>query len=213
MKKDREEVLSAYLKEVLKDWPEMIRENVMATERECEKSIERKYKEILEDVRSKYREFTEKLEKEEIQKISKLRAKIRATKIREVKYAIDQVMSTALKRIDEMPRDERYINTVHDLISEGLDYIPSTEVIIYVNEKDRAILSKVLEKFNYPNRKLMLGKTPIKTVGGVILSSMDGSTLFDNTFETRLKKNELRIRAEIYKVLFGGRGKWLSQVR
>ena len=202
MKKDEVKNLSSYLKEILTGWPEMISKEIMATEKECEKLIERKYKETLKDICSKYEEFIEELKREETRKISSVKAKLRSTKMREVKHVIDQVMKIALKEISEMPRDEKYVNVLHNLIVEGLNYIPSSEVVIYVNERDKLIMPEVLKKFNYLDRKLTIGEKPIKTVGGVFLSSVDGSVIFDNTFETRLMKNDPRIRVEIYKILF-----------
>jgi V/A-type H+-transporting ATPase subunit E len=87
------------------------------------------------------------------------------------------------------------------LIQEGLDVIGS-KARVQCAAKDRRAVSSAIRKFG-SRVKLSLDDEEIDTMGGVILTTPDGSVRFDNTFEARLERMRPILRKEVAAILTG----------
>ncbi len=90
---------------------------------------------------------------------------------------------------------------VAGLIQEGLDVIGS-RAKVQCASKDRRLVAGAIKRIG-ERAKLTLDDEPIETIGGVVLSTPDGTVRFDNTFEARLERMRPTLRKEVAAVLTG----------
>ena len=67
------------------------------------------------------------------------------------------------------------------------------DFVLHVRAKDRELAKKYGP----------VGKEPITTIGGVIVSTKDGRVQANNTFEALLEEHEEEIKREVFAKLFG----------
>ena len=87
------------------------------------------------------------------------------------------------------------------LIQEGLNVI-GPKAVVHCASKDRRAVSSAIRKFG-SKVKLSLDDEGIETIGGVVLTTADGSVRFDNTFEARLERMRPTLRKEVAAILTG----------
>ena len=95
----------------------------------------------------------------------------------------------------------RHDEAIRRLIGEGLDVIGS-KARVSCAPKDRRAVASAIKKLG-PKAKVTLSDDAVETMGGVVLSSPDGSVRFDNTLEARLERMRPTLRKEIASVLTG----------
>jgi len=116
---------------------------------------------------------------------------------------IEETLNEALKRLENLPRDEKYERILEVLLVEGMEEIGGKEFRVYVNAKDKEIMEKVAKKVSKERGiKIEVAEEAARTVGGVIVENPEGNIRYYNTFETRLKKMRERIVKDVYKILF-----------
>ena len=135
--------------------------------------------------------------------LREIKRDLRMRKMRLMDELMEDVFDRSLKRIEELPRDEKYANILIALIKEGLNALEIKEGVIHVNEKDKEIANRVIQKLNEEGFNLRLSKESINTAGGVFITSLDETVAYNNTFEARLRALKPRLRKEIFKILFG----------
>ena len=135
--------------------------------------------------------------------LREIKRDLRIRKMRLMDELMEDVFDRSLKRIEELPRDEKYANILIALIKEGLNALEIKEGVIHVNEKDKEIANRVIQKLNEEGFNLRLSKESINTAGGVFITSLDETVAYNNTFEARLRALKPRLRKEIFKILFG----------
>jgi len=126
----------------------------------------------------------------------------RNLQLREIEASVNEVFETAIARLAKADSDRE--KAVTRLITEGQDAI-GTRARVFCNSRDRRLVSSVIEKLNRGSSRLTLDKRSIDSVGGVVLSSADGTVRFDNTFEARLERLRPLLRKEVADLLTGGR--------
>jgi V/A-type H+-transporting ATPase subunit E len=87
------------------------------------------------------------------------------------------------------------------LIREGLGVIGS-KARIECASKDRKAVAAAIRRLG-GKAKISLSEEPIATIGGIILTSPDGSVRFDNTFEARLERMRPDLRKGVAEILTG----------
>jgi len=88
------------------------------------------------------------------------------------------------------------------LIEEGLDII-GPRATVSCASKDRKAVSVAIRKLG-TKAKLSLDEQEIDTIGGVVLTTTDGTIRFDNTFEARLERMRPALRKSVAAILTGG---------
>ena len=113
--------------------------------------------------------------------------------------AVNEVFDSAIKRLEVIPPGERE-SSVTRLIKEGIDAIGPL-AIVSCNASDKKLVASVVRKLNKAPVKLSVSNDPIQTLGGVVLTTADGSVRFDNTYEARLERMRALLRRDVATLL------------
>jgi V/A-type H+-transporting ATPase subunit E len=127
---------------------------------------------------------------------------VRNARLRTLEKAVVEVFDAAVKELEE-GSGPRHDTSLTQLVKEGLEVI-GPRARIYCRSKDRGAVSAVLHKLGGSQPRPVLEDRDIDTVGGVVLTSMDGSVRFDNTFEARLERMRSALRMEVSVILSSG---------
>ncbi|MGD0477705.1 MAG: V-type ATP synthase subunit E [Nitrososphaerales archaeon] len=126
----------------------------------------------------------------------------RNTQLKTLEKAVVEVFDAAVKELEKVS-GARYDRSLTQLVKEGLEVI-GPRARIYCRPKDREAVSAVLHKLGGSQSKLVLEEKSADTDGGVVVTSMDGSVRFDNTFEARLERMRSVLRMEVSAILTSG---------
>ncbi|MCP8310594.1 MAG: hypothetical protein L6N95_05465 [Candidatus Methylarchaceae archaeon HK01B] len=175
---------------------------------------------IIEEARSKVARIKdEKLRKVKKDMDEKEKAEISLTKmdgrrrVMEVKEEfLKKTFDEAKKRLKSFSSsktNERYQNILTALAIEAMSGIESKEVRISANKTDLDFLRKntqvmksTLSKMRASEVDIKLDDKAIDTIGGVIVYSMDGKKIYNNTLETRLGRTFEEVKGKILNMLF-----------
>ena len=164
---------------------------------EARKEAERRYNSIIKESKERM-----KTEEKQLSSLFELEAKNRLLKAKE--DLIKEVYNEALNRLREYTSSEEYINCLLRLISEAGRRMPSKELEIQLNERDYSRLTEnhLLSLSKKMGVKLVKSEKKINCIGGVIVASLNGKIVIDNTFENRLSSLKNMLRTRIAKILF-----------
>ena len=112
---------------------------------------------------------------------------------------VNRVFSEAMRLLSTLSPSS-YESAVTRLVEEGVQVI-GPRATVSCNDRDKKLLSSVVKKLSKGVVKLTVGRTNISTIGGVVMSSPDGTVSFDNTFEARLERTRQDLRREVAGVL------------
>ena len=124
----------------------------------------------------------------------------RNAQLRSLERAVNEAFDLAAKQISAVSgaSQEKALAT---LIQEGLDVI-GPRAKVWCASKDRKAVSSAIRKLG-SRTKLSLDDREIDTMGGVILTTADGTVRFDNTFEARFERMRPTLRKAIAAILTG----------
>ncbi len=123
----------------------------------------------------------------------------RNNQLKSLEKAVNEVFDMAVKEVGEAS-GLRYENSLTRLVKEGSEII-GPKAKVYCSPKDRKALSAVMRKLRGGQFKPMLDENGISTIGGVVLTAMEGSVRFDNTFEARLERMKPSLRKDVAGIL------------
>ena len=125
----------------------------------------------------------------------------RNAQLRALETAVNEAFDKAAEEISSSS-GASYEKAIARLIQEGLDVIgPKSEV--WCSAKDRKTVAATVKRLA-GNAKVSMGDKPVETIGGVVLTTPDGTVRFDNTFEARLERMRPTLRQEVASVLTSG---------
>ena len=124
----------------------------------------------------------------------------RNAQLRSLERAVNEAFDLATRQISSETGASQEKALV-SLIQEGLDVI-GPRASLQCAAKDRRAVSSAIRKFG-SKAKLSQSDGEIDTVGGVVLTTPDGSVRFDNTFEARLERMRPTLRKEVAAILTG----------
>ncbi len=151
-----------------------------------ESKFEQEYERIIDEGKKE----AEKIEKQ-IVGSSDLESRNKQLKL--VAESVQKVFDKAVEQIKSANRDANYSKLIETLLSEATDTLGTKEVNITTSSKDKEIVNSLLSKF--PGSQL--SSETIDCLGGVEVSSKDGSMSFNNTIDARLDRMKPLIRKEI----------------
>ncbi len=133
------------------------------------------------------------------------RMKARRETIQEKEEILNEVFKRAEGRLRAYASSEKY--DAVSLAIKACKKIGTENVVVYANKRDLSQLRKSKDKIARSitrggKAKISFGK-PIKTVGGVCVSAIDGRVEIDDTFEGRLKRRFDSLRVKAARILFG----------
>jgi V/A-type H+/Na+-transporting ATPase subunit E len=126
----------------------------------------------------------------------------RNAQLRALEKAVNDSFDLALKEIAGTS-GASYEGAIARLIQEGIDVI-GPRAKVECPSKDRKTVSAAIKKLG-PESKLTIEEKPIESIGGVVLSTPDGSVRFDNTIEARLERMRPVLRKEVADLLTGSK--------
>ena len=125
----------------------------------------------------------------------------RNSQLKSLERAVNEAFEGAMRGISSST-GAGYERAMGSLIQEGLDII-GPRARIQCASRDRKVVASALKKLA-GKEQVALDEESIETMGGVVMTTPDGSVRFDNTFEARLERMKPTLRKEVAAVLTGG---------
>ena len=122
---------------------------------------------------------------------------VRNAQLKALETAVVEVFEKATRGVQEL-QGARYEKSLVSLLREGVEVL-GPRATVSCRAKDRRAVSAAIGRLG--QNKLILAKDPVETIGGVVMTSMDGSVRFDNTFEARLERMRPTLRMEVSSTL------------
>ena len=124
----------------------------------------------------------------------------RNAQLRSLEKAVNEAFDLAAKQISAVSGASQE-KALASLIEEGLEVI-GPRARVSCASKDRRAVSAAMKKLGN-TAKLSLDEEDVDTMGGVILTTTDGTVRFDNTFEARLERMRPTLRKAVAAILTG----------
>lgn len=189
---------------IISEAEERARRIIQAAERECERIRAESERQVLNIISSELRAIRDRIVGRTIIEGRKMVMLAREEMISKVRAEVE-------KRLLEIAQgktgDIDYGAVLIRLIEEAASAMGGEEFIIAANEKDLEYLRShigYVEETLHPSLgkvKLELEDEPINAVGGVIVRNRDGTKIYNNTLEGRLRRAWSRMEAEVAKRL------------
>jgi V/A-type H+/Na+-transporting ATPase subunit E len=164
-------------------------------------SVESARRETTEAVQKVLETSSRQSESLKRQVIGAAELEVRNAQLRSMEKAVNEVFGAAVEEL-RAGSGSRYEKALARLIEEGLEVI-GPRATVTCSSKDRKAVSASIRKLEAGHVKLTLGERSIETIGGVVLTTADGSVKFDNTFEARLERMKPKLRKEVAGILTG----------
>ncbi|MGP3667830.1 MAG: V-type ATP synthase subunit E [Candidatus Bathyarchaeota archaeon] len=140
----------------------------------------------------------------EARKLSEARRQFSLKILEEKNKLIEEAFNEALNRLKKIVETELYTQSLSKLIETIAPQLGETNLKISLNHRDLKHKDAILRMLNLPaNIKITFDNHPINSIGGFILSTLDGRIRINETLEERAKAVKTAMRRDIAKLLFG----------
>ena len=183
--------------------PNLAAISIEEAEKEAKEKIEKAKVEAEKEAETVKAKALEEIKTLEGRRLSEAR-RVASIKILEEKNnLIGKAFQEALKKLEKTVESEAYIKSLCSIIETTAPQLGEAEVRVRLNSKDLKRKNEILKNLKLPsNLKITVDNTPINTIGGCILETLDGKIRIDETFEARVAAAEKAIKKEIAKILF-----------
>ena len=110
-----------------------------------------------------------------------------------VQESADKVLEKAKEKIQNMDRNSEYSSLITKLLTEATQALNTSDVIVYTNTKDKEVVQSAVSSISGAE----MSNDTIDCMGGVKVTSKDGSMSFDNTIDARIELLKPLIRKDI----------------
>ena len=110
-----------------------------------------------------------------------------------VQESTDKVLEKAKAKIVNMERNSEYSNLITKLLTEATSALNTSDVIVHTNSKDKDVVQSAISNISGAE----LSNDSIDCMGGVKVTSKDGSMSFDNTIDAKIELLKPLIRKDI----------------
>ena len=110
-----------------------------------------------------------------------------------VQESTDKVLEKAKEKISNMDRNSEYSSLIAKLLTEATSALNTSDVIVFTNSKDKDVVQSAVSNISGAE----LSSDTIDCMGGVRVTSKDGSMSFDNTIDARIELLKPLIRKDI----------------
>ena len=110
-----------------------------------------------------------------------------------VQESAEKVLEKAKEKIANMDRNSEYSSLITKLLTEATSALNTSDVIVYTNSKDKDVVQSAVSNMSGAE----LSSDLIDCMGGVKVTSKDGSMSFDNTIDARIELLKPLIRKDI----------------
>jgi len=170
-----------------------------------EEEAKKKADEVVQAEVSKFRQAKEEEVKRAVME-ARIKAKERWLKEREA--LINQAIDKVKERLARLVGSPDYAKSLEALIEEAAVAIGGGDLLVQLNERDaklsldlEGIAKRVKEKTGV-DTKIQLSEVKVQCMGGAVVSTRDGSFIYDNTLESRVRRQESALRLTAAKILF-----------
>jgi len=141
--------------------------------------------------------------------ISEAKMKARRAELEAREEIIMEAFKKAEAELQRMSssKDEKYIQSLKNIIKEAATEIGGGELLVHIKEddkekiKDLDSIAEDVKSATGKDTSLEFGES-IQTIGGAIVKTKDGRIEVNNTIEARLSRFEKLLRSEVAKILF-----------
>ena len=110
-----------------------------------------------------------------------------------VQESADKVLEKAKEKIQNMDRNSEYSSLITKLLTEATEALNTSDVIVFTNSKDKEVVQSAVSSISGAE----MSNDTIDCMGGVKVTSKDGSMSFDNTIDARIELLKPLIRKDI----------------
>jgi len=122
---------------------------------------------------------------------------------------LQEIYGEAEKKLQEFSADKKeYHDVLIKFIVEAVKAISGEEFIVSANDTDLSDLKKPHKKLETDIQKavgykviIAFDDTPIATIGGAVVKNVDGTKVYYNTFEGRIKKARAKLNVTLAKLM------------
>ena len=120
-----------------------------------------------------------------------------------IETAVNEAFEKAKTTLRSSNQQQDYKVLITKMLQESISAIATDEVIIQCNRDDFDLVKKAVASLSNNNVRLTLSDQPIDVIGGIRIKSIDGSTIYDNTLDSRIERFKPLIRKNIVQMLRG----------
>ena len=122
-----------------------------------------------------------------------------------IESAVNNTFEKAKTILASSKKENSYRLLMRKILKDSVMMIDSDQVIVECNKNDIELVKKAIsESFNDNNKiKIKMSDHPLNAIGGIRLTSADGSMTFDNTLDSRIERLKPLIRKNIAQMLRG----------
>ena len=118
-----------------------------------------------------------------------------------IETAVNDAFEKAKTKLRSSDKEEVYKILITKMLEESVAAIGADEVIIQCNRNDFDLVKKAIASLSNKNMRMTLSEQPINVIGGIRVRSVDGSTTYDNTLDSRIERFKPLIRKNIVQML------------
>ena len=118
-----------------------------------------------------------------------------------IETAVNEAFEKAKTTLRSSNKQQDYKVLITKMLQESISAIATDEVIIQCNRDDFDLVKKAVASLSNNNVRLTLSDQPIDVIGGIRIKSIDGSTIYDNTLDSRIERFKPLIRKNIVQML------------
>ncbi len=160
--------------------------------------IESAYKEALREAENLLRSAEMRAHEEARTKLSRASMEAKRVRLRAQERAIDEVVREFLNYLERSRGEEWYREALKRLIEEGLVAVGG-KGIIRPAKPDYDIVKELVAELG---DEIELGDPIDSSIGGIVVVSADGSIIYNNTIEARLRRFRRELRRALACVIF-----------
>ena len=122
-----------------------------------------------------------------------------------IERAVNDTFEKAKAILASSNKENSYRSLMTKILKDSVLMIDSDELIVECNKNDLELIKKVVsDNFNRNNKpKIKVSEHPITAIGGIRVTSSDGSMTFDNTLDSRIERLKPLIRKNVARMLRG----------
>ena len=122
-----------------------------------------------------------------------------------IESAVNDTFEKAKTILASSKRENSYRLLMRKILKDSVMMIDSDEVIVECNKNDIELVEQAIsDSFKDNNKiKIKMSDHPLNAIGGIRLTSADGSMTFDNTLDSRIERLKPLIRKSIAQMLRG----------
>lgn len=120
-----------------------------------------------------------------------------------IETAVNEAFEKAKTTLRSSNKQQDYKVLITKMLQESISAIATDEVIIQCNRDDFDLVKKAVASLSNNNVRMTLSDQPIDVIGGIRIKSIDGSTIYDNTLDSRIERFKPLIRKNIVQMLRG----------